>query len=117
MSSVYSEAGIKSSLSAFLIERNHPKQERFQITPVKRLPERGAFRLSKAWQIRLKSFSVGACTWQKILLRLQVCELCAAGAQGVRAADCRKLAEKPEGVFRQAQEPDRKIRFFLLLRR
>jgi len=51
----------------------------------------------------LKPFSAGACTWQKILLRLQVCELCANGAQGVRAADCKKLAESPEGDFRHTE--------------
>jgi len=50
-----------------------------------------------------KSFSAGACTWQKILLRLQVWELCAVGAQGVRAADCKNLAESPEGDFRHAE--------------
>jgi len=51
-----------------------------------------------------KSFSAGACTWQKILLRLQVWELCANGAQGVRAADCKNLAESPEGDFRHAEQ-------------
>ena len=54
-------------------------------------------------KIKSESFSTAACTWAKTLLRLQVCELCAKGAHGVRAADCKKLAEKPEGVFRQAQ--------------
>ena len=28
-----------------------------------------------------------------------MCELCAAGAQGVRAADCKNLSESPEGDF------------------
>jgi len=54
-------------------------------------------------KIKSKSFSAGACTWQKILLRLQVCELCAFGAQGVRAGDCKNLAESPEGDFRHAK--------------
>ena len=48
---------------------------------------------------RIKSFSVGACTWQKIHLRLQVCELFAVGEQGVRAADCKNLSEKPVRGF------------------
>ena len=48
---------------------------------------------------KIKSFSARACTWQKILLSPLVCELCAMGAQGVRAADCKKLAENPEWGF------------------
>ena len=56
-------------------------------------------------QIKSRSFSAGACTWQKIHLRLQVWNLFAYGEQIMRAADCKKLAEKPEGVFRQAQSP------------
>ena len=52
----------------------------------------------------LKSFLAAACTWTKIHLRLQVCELCAMGAQGVRAADCKNLAESPEGDFRHAED-------------
>ena len=31
--------------------------------------------------------------------RLQECELCAIGAQGVRAADCKKTVKKPQGGF------------------
>ena len=54
-----------------------------------------------------KSFSTAACTWAKTLLRLQVWNLFAYGEQIMRAADCKNLAEKPEGVFRQAQaSPD-----------
>ena len=51
---------------------------------------------------RVRSFSAGACTWWKILLRLQVCELCALGAQGVRAADCSPFVGKARRGFRQA---------------
>ena len=54
-------------------------------------------------QNKVQIFSAGACTWQKILLRLQVWKLSAAGRQFMRAADCGKLAEKAEGLFRQAQ--------------
>ena len=55
-------------------------------------------------KIKLKTFSAGACTWQKILLRLQVWNLSAISRQMMRAADCKELAESPEGDFRQAQE-------------
>ena len=54
---------------------------------------------------KVRSFSVGAYTWQKIQLRLQVCELCVSGKQGVRAADCKSLSEKPEGVFDSLKVP------------
>ena len=54
-------------------------------------------------KIKLKPFSAGACTWQKILLRLQVWNLSAISRQIMRAADCKELAESPEGDFRQAQ--------------
>ena len=54
-------------------------------------------------KIKLKTFSAGACTWQKILLRLQVWNLSAISRQMMRAADCKELAESPEGDFRQAQ--------------
>ena len=53
--------------------------------------------------IKSKSFSAGACTWRKILLTLQVWNLSACGRQIMRAADCKKLAEKAEGLFRQAK--------------
>ena len=49
-----------------------------------------------------KSFLAAACTWTKTLLRLQVWNLYAKGVQIMRAADCKKLAESPEGDFRQA---------------
>ena len=54
-------------------------------------------------KIKLKTFSAGACTWQKKLLRLQVWNLSAISRQMMRAADCKELAESPEGDFRQAQ--------------
>ena len=55
---------------------------------------------------KTKSFSAGACTWQKILLRLQVWNLSAKGRQIMRAADCKKLEKKPAGVFLQAKRED-----------
>ena len=72
---------------------------------------RTAFRLSKKLtqifprkrKTKFKTFCVGACTWYKLLIRLQVWNLFGMDEQIMRAADCRKLAEKPEGVFRQAQ--------------
>jgi len=39
------------------------------------------------------------CTWAKILLRLQVWNLFAFGKQIMRAAGCKILAKKTEGVF------------------
>ena len=53
---------------------------------------------------KVKSFLAAACTWTKTLLRLQVWNLFANGEQIMRAADCKKLAEKAEGLFRQAQQ-------------
>ena len=52
-------------------------------------------------RIESQSFLTAACTWTKIRIRLQVWNLFTAGKQIMRAADCNKLAEKPEGVFRQ----------------
>jgi len=52
-----------------------------------------------------QSFSAGACTWQKILIRLQVWNLSLEEGQIMRAADCKNLAEKTEGIFRQAKKP------------
>ena len=54
---------------------------------------------------KVESFSAAACTWTKTRLRLQVWNLSAFGRQIMRAADCKELEEKPEGVFRQAQKP------------
>ena len=65
---------------------------------------------------KLKSFSAGACTWQKILLRLQVWNLYAKGVQIMRAAECKKLAEKPEGLFRQAKRLPEKGRRWVIFR-
>ena len=52
-------------------------------------------------QIKLELFSAGACTWQKILNRLQVWNLFTNSEQILRAADCEMLAEEAEGLFRQ----------------
>ena len=43
------------------------------------------------------------CTWTKIHIRLQVWNLFAEGEQIMRATDCKKLAESPEGDFRHAE--------------
>ena len=53
----------------------------------KRLPEKGkrqtvekaSQNFSRKRKTKLKSFSAGACTWQKVLLRLQVWNLYAFG--------------------------------------
>ena len=46
---------------------------------------------------KLESFSAGACTWQKIPLRLQVWNLFAYGEQIMRAADCKNWRKSPKG--------------------
>ena len=43
--------------------------------------------------------------------------LVAAGKQIMRAADCKKLAEKPEGIFRQAQESRKQMLPVFILKR
>ncbi len=48
---------------------------------------------------KLESFSAGACTWQKIPLRLQVWNLFACGEQIMRAAACKTLSKSPAGDF------------------
>ena len=48
---------------------------------------------------KLKSFSAGACTGQKILLRLQVWNLSETGRQIMRAADCKNCRKRPEAFF------------------
>jgi len=47
----------------------------------------------------VKTFSAGACTWQKILLKLQVWNLFAIGEQIMRAADCKKWRKALKGFF------------------
>ena len=63
---------------------------------------RAAARLSKnlvafapAGAKKVQSFSSATCAAKKILLRLQVWNLCAGGAQIMRAADCTPLVKKP----------------------
>ena len=62
---------------------------------------RAAARLSKnlvafapAGAKKVQSFSSATCAAKKILLRLQVWNLCASGAQIMRAADCKPLCQK-----------------------
>ena len=43
---------------------------------------------------KVQSFSSATCAAKKILLRLQVWNLCAGGAQIMRAADCKPLCQK-----------------------
>ena len=84
-----------------------PKQKKFfKFTAEKRQKNLPLQTVKKASQssphmrrIESKSFLTAACTWAKIRIRLQVWNLFAAGKQIMRAADCKKLAEKPEGVF------------------
>ena len=45
-------------------------------------------------QIKCNPFFAGACTWQKILLSLQVWNLFAFSEQIMRAADCKPFAKK-----------------------
>ena len=47
-------------------------------------------------QIKCNPFFAGACTWQKILLSLQVWNLFAFSEQIMRAADCKPLTVKKE---------------------
>ena len=49
---------------------------------------------------KLGSFSAGACTWQKILLRLQVWNLFACGEQIMRAAACKTLSKSPAADYK-----------------
>ena len=52
---------------------------------------------------KIYKFSAGMCAWRKIHLWLQVWNLLADGEQIMRAADCKKLEEKPDGIFLQRQ--------------
>ena len=61
--------------------------------------------LPLSWQIESESSLAGACTWPKIPLSLQVWVLFSTGKQNLRAAGCKLLSEKPEGVFRQSKSP------------
>ena len=54
---------------------------------------------------RIRSFSAGACTWQKIHLRLQVWNLFAYGEQIMRAADCKNWRKSPKGFFDKLRSP------------
>ena len=79
---------------------------------MKSRPERAAQTVKKASQsslrkqrIKSKSFSAAACTWTKTPHRLQVWNLFAKGEQIMRAADCKILSEKPNGLFQYAQPP------------
>jgi len=52
---------------------------------------------------KIRSFSPATCASEKILFRLQVWNLCAAGTQIMRAADCRPFVGKPLGFFDRQQ--------------
>ena len=52
---------------------------------------------------KIQSFSPATCASEKILFRLQVWNLCAAGTQIMRAADCRPFVGKPLGFFDRQQ--------------
>ena len=47
----------------------------------------------------MESFFTATCAWGKIPLRLPVWNLCADGAQIMRAADCKHFVEKTGGFF------------------
>ena len=47
----------------------------------------------------MESFFAGACTWQKILLSLQVWNLFAFSEQIMRAADCKPFIKKGFALF------------------
>ena len=53
---------------------------------------------------KCKLFSAGACTWQKILLRLQVWNLSLKRGQIMRAADCKNCGESPKGFSRKQKK-------------
>ena len=61
--------------------------------------EKASQSLLHSQQIKSKLFSAGACTWQKIHLRLQVWNLFAYGEQIMRAADCKNWRKSPKGFF------------------
>jgi hypothetical protein len=48
---------------------------------------------------KMESFFAGACTWQKILLSLQVWNLFAFSEQIMRAADCKPFIKKGFALF------------------
>ena len=50
-------------------------------------------------QIKCNPFFAGACTWQKILLSLQVWNLFAFSEQIMRAADCKPFVQKGRCPF------------------
>ncbi|MBP8752368.1 MAG: hypothetical protein ACLRXG_10255 [Oscillospiraceae bacterium] len=57
----------------------------------------------------MQSFFPAACTAEKILFRLQVWNLCAIGAQIMRAADCKPFVGNPEWGFRQVKKISRPV--------
>ena len=61
---------------------------------------------------KVKSFCAGACTWRKILLRLQVWNLFAADEQIMRAADCKKPPKRPTGGFGGLRAPQSGCPYF-----
>ena len=58
---------------------------------------------------QLRSFA-GACTWQKILLSLQVWNLFAFSEQIMRAADCKPFVQKGFAFFGQSQPSAKSFR-------
>ena len=57
----------------------------------------------------MESFFAGACTWQKILLSLQVWNLFAFSEQIMRAADCKPFVQKGLRLFWTVSTPLRKV--------
>ncbi len=73
----------------------------------------GDFRQPETNPFGLVFFSTGACTWAKILIRLQVWNLFAMGGQIMRAADCKNLSKSPVGDFRQPETNPFGLVFFV----
>ena len=57
-------------------------------------PSKNLVAFAPAGAKKVQSFSSATCAAKKILLRLQVWNLCAGGAQIMRAADCKPLCQK-----------------------
>ena len=64
-----------------------------------------------------KSFFAGACTWRKILLRMQVWNLSPPGTNSARA-DCKTVKKVPrdffDGKHRSGPHPERRLYFSLV---
>ena len=69
------------------------------MSTVLRLSKKASQNFLRMQKTKSKSFCAGACTWHKILLRLQVWNLFAYSEQIMRAADCKTVENPLKGVF------------------